>query len=312
MKKVLTDEKPDYVVLNGDLITGENTFKENSTKLIDEIVAPLNAFKIPFSSTYGNHDNQVNITHVLELERELQVAPLSYTRPAPAGVGGPGGPANYWVPIHSSESSNSNPNLILWFFDSQGGFKTDNTPMPDWVDASVSPWIQDEVKSMNLAWGHTGRQHLIFVHIPPFEIQKLQADINNRTNPGLNADALGEGSVQSSTVPLSACQNNCDEPFWDTLASQLGAENIIAVISGHDHGNEWCAIEPAKDIVFCFDKHSGYGGYSSPGWDHGVRNFVFTKNQSERLRVQSWIRYEEGEVKAQVELRGSKIIVQPV
>jgi hypothetical protein len=24
----------------------------------------------------------------------------------------------------------------------EGGFKTDNTPMPDWVDASVSPWIQ--------------------------------------------------------------------------------------------------------------------------------------------------------------------------
>jgi len=46
-----------------------------------------------------NHDNNVNITHVLELERELQVAPLSYTRAAPPGVGGPGGPATYWVPV---------------------------------------------------------------------------------------------------------------------------------------------------------------------------------------------------------------------
>lgn len=61
-------------VLNGDLITGESdvfrldvdidscfteilsnldTFRENSTTLIDEIVAPLNKFKIPFSSSHG-------------------------------------------------------------------------------------------------------------------------------------------------------------------------------------------------------------------------------------------------------------------
>jgi hypothetical protein len=42
-----------FRVLNGDLITGENTFKENSTVYIDEIVGNLNDAKVPFSSTYG-------------------------------------------------------------------------------------------------------------------------------------------------------------------------------------------------------------------------------------------------------------------
>jgi len=310
MKRVLGDEKPDYVVINGDLITGENTFKDNSTKLIDEIVAPLNAVKVPFSSTYGNHDNNVNITHVLELQREQQVAPLSYTRAAPPGVGGPGGPATYWVPVYSSPAARA-PSLLLWFFDSQGGFKTDNTPMPDWVDATVATWIEDEVKLMNAAWGSTQRQHLIFTHIPPYEIKKLQANINNQSNPGLNADTMGDGSVQSSTPPLSSCQNDCDQPFWNTLTSQLGSENIVAIVSGHDHGNEWCAVEPTKEVVFCFDKHSGYGGYDSTGWNHGVRNFVFSSSAFNKpLNVKSWIRYEEGEVKAQVQLQGSNIIVQ--
>lgn len=46
-----------------------------------------------------NHDNNVNITHLLEIEREQLVAPLSYTRIAPPGVGGEGGPGNYWVPV---------------------------------------------------------------------------------------------------------------------------------------------------------------------------------------------------------------------
>ena len=46
-----------------------------------------------------NHDNQVNITHLEEIEREQRIAPLSYTRTAPAGVGGTEGPGNYWVPV---------------------------------------------------------------------------------------------------------------------------------------------------------------------------------------------------------------------
>lgn len=92
-----------------------DTFKENSTTLIDEIVKPLNEAKIPFSSTHGvslvvyirssslisrkNHDNEPNITHVAEILREQAVAPLSYTRMSPNGVGGEGGPGNYWVPV---------------------------------------------------------------------------------------------------------------------------------------------------------------------------------------------------------------------
>jgi len=46
-----------------------------------------------------NHDNQANITHTEEIEREQKVAPLSYTRKAPNGVGGTEGPGNYWVPV---------------------------------------------------------------------------------------------------------------------------------------------------------------------------------------------------------------------
>ena len=48
-----------------------------------------------------NHDNQVNITHLEEIEREQMIAPLSYTRAAPAGVGGTEGPGNYWVPVRN-------------------------------------------------------------------------------------------------------------------------------------------------------------------------------------------------------------------
>ena len=37
----------------------------------------------------------------MEIQRETLVAPNSYTRLAPQGVGGEGGPGNYWVPVRS-------------------------------------------------------------------------------------------------------------------------------------------------------------------------------------------------------------------
>ncbi|KAF4616807.1 hypothetical protein D9613_008404 [Agrocybe pediades] len=171
MNTVLGDEKPDYVVINGDLITGENTFRENSTTLVDEIVGPLNAARIPFSSTHGNHDNQANITHLEEIQRELRVAPLSYTRIAPKGVGGEEGPGNYWVPVYRNDKDHA-PILILWFFDSRGGFSPnpDSVPVPDWVDSSVASWIESESAAMEAVWGPAdeARGAVAFVHIPPY------------------------------------------------------------------------------------------------------------------------------------------------
>lgn len=82
-----------------------DTLRENSTQYIDRALAPLIKARVPFSSTYGNHDNQANISHLAELERENKIAPLSYTRRAPKGVGGIGGEANYWVPVYADQKS---------------------------------------------------------------------------------------------------------------------------------------------------------------------------------------------------------------
>ncbi|PIL27353.1 hypothetical protein GSI_10500 [Ganoderma sinense ZZ0214-1] len=299
MNTVLTSEKPDYVVLNGDLITGENTFRENSTKLIDEIVGPLNELNLPFSSTHGNHDNEPNITHAEEIRRELQVAPLSYTRFAPSWANGQGyGPGTYWVPVFT-KASDDTPSLILWFFDSRGGFSegTNSTRLPDWVDENVATWINLTVAAMDSGWGPAdkmGRGSLAFVHIPPHVVQDLQTNLNSTQDPGLNADELGSGSTQATTLSQDAGK---DDPFWTALNAQV--KNLHGVISGHDHGNEWCKREPTKNVIFCFDKHSGYGGYSSAGWGHGVRNIVF-RSPDPSVGPETWIKMEDGETHARI------------
>lgn len=54
MQTVLNNESPQLVVLNGDLITGENTLRDNSTDYVDNIVAPLVEVGLPWASTYGS------------------------------------------------------------------------------------------------------------------------------------------------------------------------------------------------------------------------------------------------------------------
>ncbi|CCL99776.1 uncharacterized protein FIBRA_01798 [Fibroporia radiculosa] len=290
MRRVLADEEPDYVVLNGDLITGENTFRQNSTHLIDEIVKPLNEARIPFSSTHGNHDNEPNITHMEEIQREQLVASLSYTRTAPPGVGGESGPGTYWVPVYR-RMSDPTPILILWFFDSRGGFSPgpNSTPVPDWVDESVAGWIQEQTKLMDLAWGpaNAARGALAFM---------LQSGLNSTKDPGLNADVLGSGSTQATTKPSNIGE---DLAFWRALNGNV--KNLHAVFSGHDHGNESCVREPTEDVIFCFSKHSGYGGYSDAGWGHGVRNILFSSPEPGDA-VETWIRLENGTTRARVML----------
>ena len=85
-----------------------------------------------------------------------------------------------------------------------------------------------------------------------------------------------------------------------------------------DHGNEWCAREPTKDVIFCFDKHSGwvklfflenafrvlsrdgrYGGYGKHSWGYGVRNLKF-HTPDPKSGVETWIRLQKGETRARV------------
>ncbi|PVF97989.1 Metallo-dependent phosphatase [Serendipita vermifera] len=288
LRRVLKEEKPDYVVINGDLVTGENTFEHNSTTLIDQIVGPLNEAGMPFSSVHGNHDNQRNISHHDEIVRELQVAHNSFTRFAPKGVGGEGGEGNYWVPIFK-HIDDAVPSLILWFFDSRGGFSPgpDSHPVEDWVHHTVADWIRDETKKMDKRWGPPkNRGSLAFVHIPPFLVRKLQANLNSTLSPGLNADHMGEGSSQA---------HGKDHAFWNALTTHIS--NLHALVSGHDHGNEWCAQEPKRKVIFCFAKHSGHGGYGSPSWGFGIRNILFEKFDTTGT-IATWIRMEDGEKKA--------------
>jgi hypothetical protein len=101
--EVLDAESPDLVVLNGDLITGENAFLENSTVYVDEIVGPLVERGLTWASTYGNHDSSYNLSRSALLARENRW-PNSRTKQMVSGRDA--GVTNYYLPVYGSGDKN--------------------------------------------------------------------------------------------------------------------------------------------------------------------------------------------------------------
>ena len=294
--------------IDGDLITGENTFLENSTKYVDQIVSPMVSKNYSWASTYGNHDTQYNLSREALFKEETKYE-LSYTRHSPKGVGGV---TNYWLPIYASSDSDADPVAILWFFDSQGGENFQRWGlgrwMPNWVESSAVSWFRTQRDLIENRWGVV--PSLAFVHIPPTSFLKLQRkkfpgkgdkDVHF---PGLNDD-----------VPVA----NQGEGRWGKrdkgfMKALLETRGLNSVYSGHDHGNSWCGTWDGKEAggrpLLCFVKHTGYGGYGN--WRRGSRvvelrfggernREVGGKNANE-MKVETWIRMESGDVVQRVSL----------
>ena len=137
MRQVLSQEQPDFVVLNGDLITGENTFAFNSTGYVDQIVAPLVQGGYTWASTYGNHDSKYNLSREALYAEEKKYG-SAYTQHGPAGTDGV---TNYVLPVFPAitNGGSQTPVALLWFFDSRGGSEYQSLPANvDNIDNYVS------------------------------------------------------------------------------------------------------------------------------------------------------------------------------
>lgn len=341
---MLDYDPPDLVVLNGDLITGENAFLENSTDYVDMLVGPMLDRGLPWASTYGNHDYQVNVTGWRILEREQRWA-NARTRQMVYDVDA--GVSNYYLPVYGSdcdaegyydeEEAGCVPELLLWFFDSRGGFRYQEwdedgrqVKHPNWVDYSVVQWFQQT--NAELVNRHEKViPSLAFTHIPTEASRALQAQRYDNTGgvhpnlqPGINDDIVAQqaqgwcpdgddGSGGGESCPYGGQ----DVPFMHALTTTPG---LMALFSGHDHGDTWCykwdGLLPGMNVAgngvnLCFGQHSGYGGYGN--WIRGGRQVLVSEAALRAASegggyggdLDTWIRLESGDVVGEVRLNAT-------
>lgn len=69
ISRVVNQEKPDFIVLTGDVVTGGDA-SETWSRLLDSLAS----FKTPFCIVYGNHDPERKLTRQ-EMSRPIAAAP---------------------------------------------------------------------------------------------------------------------------------------------------------------------------------------------------------------------------------------------
>ncbi|KAI5924185.1 Metallo-dependent phosphatase-like protein [Camillea tinctor] len=321
INQVLDKESPELVVLNGDLITGENGFLENSTVYLDQIVQPLVDRQLTWASTYGNHDYDFNISGEAILARERQYVQSRTTKMV---YGQHAGTSNYYLPVYNSSActyGGCTPLLLLWFFDSRGGFlyqqkdaEGQRVGQPNWVDTSVVDWFVQSSAQLTETYNKV-IPSLAFVHIPTFASYAFQREgVDPRLEPGVNDDEplapQAQGWCADGTNDGSCEYGGQDVPFMEAIS---GVPGVIALFSGHDHGDTWCTkwdsrlpnmtFAPEHKVNLCFGQHSGYGGYGN--WERGSRQVLVTKEGLTRLEVDTWIRLESGNIIGSVSLNGT-------
>lgn len=292
MNRILKDENPDLVVISGDLITGENTFQENSSAYVDQIVRPMVDTGIPWASTYGNHDSKFNLSREAIFERETGYD-LCYTKRMNSSLPGI---TNYYLLVYGE---NDVPAVILWFFDSRGGSSYQHSPpnvdnIPNWVSPKTTFWFTKTHEELRRKHGKT-IPSIAFVHIPPHVFLLAQElGLDPKRFPGLNED-----------VPVAIQGGGTEDAAF--VAAIKATEGLHSIHVGHDHGDSWCSTWPDKSVdltapFLCFAKHTGYGGYGHWGRGARVLGLSFGDDGDGEMIVESWVRMEDGNIISKVSL----------
>ncbi len=318
MNDILDYERPDLVVMNGDLINGDGTFAHNSTHYIDQIVKPMVDRKLTWASTYGNHDHQLNLPAEGVFERE-HLWPGSRTRRMVPGLAA--GVSNYYLPVYPATCDNEEkctPEVLLWFFDSRGGYyhssvEKTRTPQPNWVDASVVEWFKKTNAELKCRYRKI-IPSLAFVHIPINATDAVQKYWDPQRNPGINDEVgvamQGQGWCPEGKHDWPRCKyGGQDVPFMQALSKTKG---MMGLFYGHDHGNTWCykwngdisgMPITGNGMNLCFGQHTGYGGYGD--WIRGARELIISQDKLKDRVFESHMRLETGEVVGSIVLNAT-------
>ncbi|KAJ4358081.1 uncharacterized protein N0V89_002660 [Didymosphaeria variabile] len=320
LNKVLNYESAtNLAVLNGDITTCEWLAEKDSYSFLDKAMSPFLSRKLPFAATFGNHDWSATCNTRWMSEHIWRTAndpknggQLTFTTSSVAGNPNMVGTTNYFIPLYSKGNGKKILKMILWFFDSKGGFgytgNGDNKQeVYSYVHPDVINWFKRTRAQLESDHGGKTIPSLVFVHIPiSITDSYSRAGLISATRtPGIQFnEELGVQDDKKGNV------------FMQALVDTPG---LLGVFSGHDHNTDWCmkwtktpkpvpvnwpSADQGAGLNVCFGRHTGYGGYSEVM--RGGRHIAIYENALEGDNaIETWNRLENGEVSGRVMLNST-------
>ena len=263
MEKLIDHTRPDLVLLNGDNVAGF-TGPEMFESLLDRLVSPMEARRVPWAHVFGNHDQTPEVPKAYQ-EAVYERYPYCVSKAGPEELPGCG---NYFLPV-----LNERDEIVfgVWGLDSQQDLKTQTVPlcypgdlywdlmMPGSV-SSGSDYDLIRFEQVMWYWNTSvaleklcGRKipSLMMFHIPLIEFRAVLLNANR-------AGLRGEYNEKLCTSEINS----------GMFAAVFQRGDVKAIFSGHDHINTF-------DGVYCgirmgYDGSIGYDAYGARANDPGL------------------------------------------
>lgn len=264
IEKVLDQEKPDFVVINGDVITGGCETRLAVKQAINNVVWPMESRKVPWAVTYGNHDEDslaqsgVDEAGMLEIYRSYAYNVNAENTRAVTGT------SNTIVSIASS-ANNKREAFALWLMDSGryapgtiNGQNFAGYPTWDWLRMDQVCWYREQSQRLEQRGGRK-IPGLMFIHIALWEHRFMWwGGVDTRTS----ADAA-RGKARHAIVG-ERNEDECPGPINSGMFNAiLERGDVKGVFVGHDHINDY--VGDYYGVLLGYAPGTGFGAYGLPG-----------------------------------------------
>ena len=258
---VIAVEKPDFVVLTGDIMT-QNDPQEGYRRL----AGIFEKANIPWAVVFGNHDSESNVSRAA-LAKFLTTLPFCAN--TDTGEDDVYGHSNFVLPVFGKDDT---PAALLYCMDSNS-YST-LKPVVDgygWFDFTQIAWYRDKSREYTLANYGSPLPALAFFHIPLPEYTQAW---NNKETPPLGVKNEDECSPDVNSGMFTA---------------MLEAGDIMGTFVGHDHINDYIGVH--YGIALAYGRVTKV--MPDPGEDPLAGGRVIVLPEGHR-RFDTWIRDMKG------------------
>ena len=264
IEKIIEIEKPDFIILTGDMVT-----QDNPQEAYQRLSKLFSTAKVPWAMVFGNHDSENNFSRK-ELADFLQTLPYCLNN----DKGETYGNSNF---IISVAGKNKKQAALLYCMDSN----TYSTLKPTvdgygWFDFSQINWYREKSSEFTAANDNKPLPALAFFHIPFPEYTQAW---NNKVNPPLGVKYEEECSPDINTGMFSA---------------MLERGDVMGTFVGHDHVNDYIGVHYGIALAYGrVTKITPYGD-SRNAEDPIAGGRIIVLTEGER-KFDTWIRNQNGE-----------------
>ena len=259
IESLVATERPDLVILTGDNVW----MTSDAMSLWKELTDVLEKTCVPYAFTFGNHDEETDLNNAQILEF-LETLPHNLTHDAEELTGS----GNCDLPVIASDGSATR--WVLYLFDSHNNRSNRTFGYYDWIRHDQIDWYRRASDRYTAANNGKPLPSIAFMHIPLWEYESARwsyPEVGNRQ----------EG----------VCAANVNSGLFESF---LEKRDVIAVMAGHDHNNDYF-IDINGDMMLAFGRKTGFNPAYTEVLARGCR--IISLREDERA-IDTYIKDDEG------------------